>query len=254
MLNRMVLALLSVCAVGLAQDIQPSQVSVKLTKAYVPAGFDSNDLPQLMVTGDFSDLCFQVGAQDVVVDQTRQRITIIQKAYHYKGNFCWPLRTQFENLISLPLLAAGDYEVWDGEGATLLGRIQITRATNSGPGTGTDDFPYAPVSDVKLVPRQAFVHGVLVSGVFPNSCLSLLDVKVDVQAEVIVVQPILQYTPPLQGSCINGSFPFQKEQPLAQVLGQHPYLIHVRAMNGQALNRLVEPYKKFPVDPTSPLN
>jgi hypothetical protein len=250
MIQLITLCLLWFGGAAFSQPNDPALVSVSLSKAYLPVGFDSNDLPQILVAGQFADLCYQVGTQEVKVDAANLRIIILQKAYRYTGNHCWALKVPFEQVTNLPPLSPGDYEVWDGNGGGLIGKLAIAQATYSGP--GTDDFPYAPLGEVTLSPRTPFGHNVVVSGVFPNDCLSLREVRVDVQRDVVVVLPILQFTPTVSGTCTAGYYPFRKEQALTQLLGQHPYLLHARSMNGQAINRLVDPYKKFPVDPVSP--
>ncbi len=252
MIRFLTLGIWMVASFATAQGTDPALVSVALAKAYVPVGFDSNDVPQFMVTGQFSDLCFQLADQDVKVDPVHRRITVVQKAYQYTGTHCWPLKMPFEQMTNLPVLPAGDYEIWDGTSQSSLGTLPILRATNTGP--GTDDAPYAPVSDVTLKPRMPFGHDVVVSGIFPNDCLSLLDIRVEIYTDVVVVMPVIQYTPSSSGVCTAGYYPFRQERALSLILGQHAYLLHARSMNGKAVNRLIEPHKKFPMDPTSPLN
>jgi len=246
------LALLTLALTGFAQPNDPTLVSVPLTKAYIPVGFDSNDLPEIMVTGQFADLCYQLEKQDVRVDQARQRITIFQRAYRYTGNHCWGLKVPFEQVTNLPLLEPGDYEIVDGYSKSVLGKIQINRATHTGPGTGTDDFPYAPVSDLTLSLKKPFEYNVVVAGVLPNNCLRIHDVQVKVYSDVVVILPILEFSAPASGLCTAGYYPYRQQAPIGQLLGQHTYLFHARSMNGQAVNRLMDPFKKFPVDPTSP--
>ncbi len=233
---------------GFATGLQPVEVAV--TKAYIPVGFDSNDLPQFLVTGTFPDLCYQVAAPDVRVDEKNQRITLVQKAYRTTGDHCWAVKVPFEQIVQLPPLADGNYEVWDGKTNSKLGTFPISRASQSG--TGTDDYPYAPVSAVQLKPKMPFGFAVVLYGVLTNDCLSVGNIQVDLQPDVLVVKPILQMVTSPTGQCQTGHFPFRVEKSVG-ILGTHPYLIHVRSLNGQALNQLMDPHKKFPMDPVHPI-
>lgn len=218
--------------------------------AYIPVGFDNNDVPEIYVKGKLKDTCHLVGPHEVTVDQARKRVTIRQSALVYTGMPCWPISISFDHEIKLPILETiGDYEIVDGASTKLLGTLNIEEAKAG----GTDNYIYAPVRDFNVVWGLSIGHHLTLSGELPNDCLRVKEVRVDFQPEVVVVLPIVEAIPPPPGGvCRSGRFAFFEQKPLRRLFGQHPYLFHVRAMGGKALNKLVEPYRR-PYQPRYPL-
>lgn len=59
-----------------------------IDKVFIPEGFDKNDITQVVVQGHFSDGCYQMDNENVVVDVQHKAISISLN-YHYRdGNFC----------------------------------------------------------------------------------------------------------------------------------------------------------------------
>jgi hypothetical protein len=242
-ISSFVVSLLAAASVLGAES--PRIVRTGLAKAYIPVGFDTNDVPQLYVTGELKDTCHQVGPVAVDVDGANRRITVSQAAYRYPGPDCWPMPLAYGHVVNLPVLEReGDYEVFDGNSGAKLGTLSIAEAATSGP--GTDNFLYAPVEAVQLKRTLPGKLEIIVSGNFPSDCMAIKSVKITFQKDVIVVLPIVEMRQPADRACSNGKFPFYEERPLNRLLGNYPYLFHVRSLAGQSINRLLDPYAKEP--------
>jgi hypothetical protein len=231
--------------VALAGPDQPTLMRTSLEKVYVPVGFDTNDVPQVYVKGRFKDTCHQVGPISVSVDRPNRRVTLSQQAYRYASATCWPMVVPYDHVVNLPVIETeGNYEIVDGSNGAVLGSLNIAEAPTSGP--GTDSHIYAPIEQVLLKREPALRLKLVLTGSFPNSCMAMKTVKLLFQNDVVVVMPIVEMRPATTRACVDGSFPFYEETPLNRLLGQYPYLFHVRSMAGQSVNRLIDPYTKTP--------
>ena len=79
---------------------------------------------------------------------------------------------------------------------------------------------------------------VVLSGLFTNNCTQFREVKVSYHDNTVVIQPITEYMPKIDGGCSNEKVNFNKMVVLDPKL-KGDYLIHVRSLNGAAINKLV---------------
>lgn len=226
-----IVALLSVSP---AFAVEPAQVAMPLQRMYAVDGFDSNDVVQIMFEGYLPNTCYRAGGATARVNPTQKVIEIFSSAYYYNG-ICLEVIVPFEKTVTLGPLPAGRYSVVQrGQpGApTYLGEIQIRAATSA----SADDYMYAPVKQVWFRPGVGGGQVVL-AGAFPVSCMVMEDIRVSVGPSTIVVQPIAKM---VEGRpCRPGRFPFEHVVAVPGITGGR-YALHVRAMDGQALNLLVD--------------
>lgn len=226
----------SLVALGaVAEEPAPTPVPVNLSHAHVPIGFDDNDRVQVIVAGNFYSTCYQVGPTTATVDAKRKEIRFLQTAYIY-GGFCIEVSVEFNQVVDLEMLPAGHYTLVDEKSGRKIGSLPVKRSTHPGP--GPDDFLYASVSDVVLAKDPVTSqHALVLSGAFPASCLSLKDIYIGYHDNVIVVQPVALKR---QGEeCREGRFPFQVTSLIEKDLAAGDYLVHVRVMNGRAINKMI---------------
>lgn len=210
---------------------EPRQVPVLFQKVYVPIGFDSNDHVQLVGEGLFQHTCYRHAETSVRVDATNKKIVLGPVAYKYSG-LCLQMILPFERIIDVGVLPEGQWEIVQGPQQEKVGDLNVAAATKP----EADDYLYAPVSQATLG-QTASGTEVTLTGEFRNSCLSVDTVKVSLQPDVIVMQPITKMDN--SGGCRDGVFPFTEVVPLAPMTPGR-YLLHVRSMGGNALNSLVE--------------
>ena len=224
-------SLLSIAGASELSQSTPSKVPAVFDRVYAPHGFDSNDHVQITGEGLFRNTCYRHAQTTVRIDNDAHQIFLGPVAYEYSG-LCLQIILPFERTIDLGLLKPGSWEVRQETSGALLGSLSIREASSA----NADDFLYAPISQAFF--RQSGADGeILLTGEFSNSCLSLDRVETQVSADSIVLQPIARFD--AGPSCSTGKFPFSH---VVTVLLIPPgrYLLHVRSMNGHAVNSLVE--------------
>jgi hypothetical protein len=216
-------------AFGTPALASPQKISVDFESIYVPGGFDSNDHVQIVGEGRFESTCYKPAETDASIDTSKHEIHLSPVAYKYPG-LCLQVILPFERVIDIGILSAGTYSIFSN--GKKLGEIQIKKATTQ----SADDFLYAPVSQA-FFRQKGLLSEVLLAGEFPNDCFKIDDVKVTFEPKVIVLQPLAKLEHP--SACREGRFPFYHVVPIYLApVGR--YLLHVRSMNGKAINSLIE--------------
>ncbi len=208
-------------------DHTPTKVSVNFGKIYAPGGFDDNDNVQIVGEGLFSDSCYRYAETSVRVDHKTKTIKVRPVAYKYPG-YCLQVILPFDRVLDVGILQKGTYTVVQESDSQHLGQVDILATKNKEP----DDFMYAPIS-------QAFFQsgGLSLMGDFPTSCMKLKEVKAQVQSDVLVIQPIVEIDSSIP--CVEGKYHFETVTDVSDVKPGR-YLLHVRSMNGKAVNSLVD--------------
>lgn len=232
--------LLSIAAVlffctGAHADFRPRVVDMELTKAYIPIGFDDNDNVQVMVTGLFNNTCYRVGPATAHVDEVTKTIQIHQTAYDY-GFECLQIELPFAEVVNVGIVTDGNWTVQDSVSGKRLGGLPIMRAKSAAP----DDFLYAPISDAFITKKTGTdIFQLHLEGQFPTTCSRIKEIMVHYYQDVIVVQPVMEQSEAaLENDCKGASIRFDHIVDLKAGLKGN-YLLHVRSLNGQAVNKLV---------------
>lgn len=230
------LSFLAVCGLGVANPSPntPKTVETALTKAYIPLGFDDNDRIQIAVAGTFKNTCYKVGPHALKVDAENKTITVQQQAYLYSG-VCLQMFVPYSEVIDVGIIPSGNYKVVDANSGTKLAELPVNQGTSAGP----DDFTYAPVSDAYVFnDQETGKHVLALSGSFGDRCSDFQDIKVNVANDVIIVQPVLERKAEI--SCAPEKVRFLKTVELGDSVKNGVYMLHVRSLNGQAINKLVD--------------
>jgi hypothetical protein len=215
----------------LASWAQPSKVPAIYEKVYVPGGFDSNDHVQIVGEGMFRNSCYRPADTEVRVDKEAGRILIGPAAYEYSG-FCLQVILPFDRVIDVGILPAGNWDIIQASDNSRLAKMKVRPATTE----SADDYIYAPISQAFFRQKGSSAE-IYLTGDFPNSCFDLSEVRITVEKDVIVVQPIS--TANIHGGCTNGKFSFSRVTQI-DLVPPGRYLLHVRSMNAKAINTLVD--------------
>jgi hypothetical protein len=156
-------------------------------------------------------------------------------------------------------LPAGTYSVKAQNSAASVESktLQVSEATSA----TADDTLYAPVDAVDLNPvvqsngntGNQNLYTLSISGIFPKSevgCMKLKELKVLPYEEVLVVLPVAEFVYDLtqcqaqnaMGSALRSS-PFSrkfKAEKQIELNLTRDMLVHVRVLNGQSLNKVIE--------------
>jgi len=222
---------------AMSNDTSPEVVPMAIKTAYIPRGFDSNDNIQIVVEGYLPNTCYRVGPHSFRLDSRSKTVSLQQYAYKYKG-LCLMMTVPFTQVIELGLAETGQYKVVDLHYDTTLGNLPVKVATT----TQADEYLYAPVENLEVDIKNLSLE---ISGHFTNSCMRLRETKVDLESHnVVVVLPVAESVD--SSGCKEGDFPFSGKVSLP-ILTEGRYLIHVRSLNGQAVNKLVNIFRR-PLD------
>ncbi|MCB0405999.1 MAG: hypothetical protein KDD51_14550 [Bdellovibrionales bacterium] len=215
-------------------DVNPTVQSVPIERAFFIQGFDDTDVAQVVIKGVFPNTCYQMGPTDLWVNHRENRVEIKQLAYLYEGN-CLRVAVPFHQTIEVGVLPAASYQVVDTKEERSLGKLTIARTPEGG--VGTDDYLYAPLQDAYIsgVNRRPYLT---LRGRFSNSCLKFSEIKIGFKNDVLIVQPIVEKKE--ASYCKEGNYPFTKKVRLSQKFKKE-FLLHVRSMNGQAINKIYAP-------------
>lgn len=212
---------------------EPTQVSIPLTTAYIPGGFDSNDRAQLMVEGYFPNTCYRVGPYEKTLKADANVISITQTAYKYKGP-CLMMIVPFSQTVQVGILKANTYAVKDAASDRVLGELPVKTATTSSP----DDFLYASVTDAYVGIVDGNKKALILQGELPGDCWSLKERRVILDGKnVITLLPIIEKT--RSNNCNDYRIPFVSTVDIPSVPAGR-YMLHVRSLNGSAVNKLVD--------------
>lgn len=228
---------------GSFEAFQPALIPITPDRIFAPLGFDDNDNVQIVLDGELADTCYKLGPTQFKLDAVRQKIYVQQQAYYYPGAWCAQVRVPYVQTVNLGLLPAGQYElVVQSEDGTVkpVASLPVTISASRSP----DDFLYAPVTDVYLEKSFGALEGresfytLYINGQFNNSCMKFKDLKMNVRANnVIEVLPIVEMD--RSGSCSQIVTDFNVGVSLKNV-AKGRYLLHIRSLNGQSVNRVVE--------------
>jgi hypothetical protein len=216
----------------------PELVTVAPHDVFAPQGFDNNDSAQVTIAGDMLNTCFKAGPATAEVDQVRKTILIRNRAYFYSSCWCLYVLVPYVKTIDLGVLPVGTYKIlFEQENGKLQrkGIMPVALSANSGP----DDYLYALIDEATVEPKEEGSPRTLkLSGFLTSSCMELSAVKVLYRApNVIEVLPIVSIEN--EAGCDARKRPFVKEVSL-----NPPWtgltLVHVRSLNGQALNKVTQ--------------
>jgi hypothetical protein len=219
-------------------------VNVLPDRVFTPLGFDDNDNVQVVLDGTLADTCFKLGPTQVHVDHEAHKIVLRQQAYYYPGGWCAEVRIPYAQTVDLGIMQAGQYQVLlerPDHSLVEAASLPIAIATTSSP----DDFLYAPVTEVTIAHRNTTEGGeskadvtLTLGGTFASSCMTFHEAKVNVRPNnVIEVLPIVDLRRGVDCATVATEF----SVPVSiKGVAHGRYLFHVRSLNGQSVNRVVD--------------
>lgn len=227
-----------------AEFLQPAIVDIIPDRIFAPLGFDDNDNAQVILDGRFPNTCYKIGPTQLRIDNETHKIYVRQQAFFYPGAWCAEVSVSYAQTVNLGILSPGKYDIIidqrDRSAATATS-LPIAVATSVGP----DDHLYAPITDAHIQRGTGLVGGdeekiapsLVLNGYFSSSCMTFQTVNVNVRPNnVIEVLPIVEMR---DMGCTQITTDFSVIVALDKVPPGR-YLIHIRSLNGQAINQVVE--------------
>ncbi len=229
-----------VCSAAFAEG--PILVQAPIDRVFVPMGFDDNDKVEVILSGKFPSSCYKVGPAEAFVNPLSKKIEIRAEAFYYPGAVCMQMLTPFIKSVELKgQLTAGNYDVSvQARPGARTSQLVIARSTRP----EADDFLYAGVDSAVL--EHDDVGGeqeIVLKGQHPfllQGCVKFEEVRTSYSASgVLVVQPITKIVEGEECAGATVHNRFEHRAPLNQPLESGEFLMHVRTLNGGAVNQLL---------------
>jgi hypothetical protein len=223
---------LALSSTSRADDQLPHPINLLPTNTFAPPGFDDNDNAEVVLQGNYISSCFRTGVPIVKVDQINFQIWIQSQTLYYQSSWCIRVLVPYTQEVDLGVLRQGLYtvNVADTQGRWhATARLPVAHAHTSAP----DDFLYASATDARIEDG-----GLLrLTGTFSNDCMSMGEVTLLYRAQNII--EVLPKVNVAQRACRDVLVPFESAVKL-----NSPWhgttLVHIRTMNGHAINRIAE--------------
>ncbi len=204
-------------------------VLVDVKSVFIPNGFDDNDEIQLRIEGTLPDTCHRISRTETAYDDASKTVTIKQWARKFRAA-CLQIVVPFSLEVELGQLPYGDFVV-AAQGAPPE-PLRVAEATSSGP----DEYLYAPVETLTITGDSPTTLQVTLDGRFANSCMRLKEIRVIDSGKTIEVLPIAEMES--RDGCEAVDTPFSQSAALPAGLSPGRHLLHVRSLNGKALNQM----------------
>jgi hypothetical protein len=237
MKNLIVIALGLLAAQAFATDVpMPSVVSVLPDSVFTPMGFDDNDNSQIVIDGMLPNTCYQAAQPIVQIDSVNKKIYVTNQTYVTESDWCIFVLVPYTHVINLGMIPQGQYEVMAFSPKTKTfvykGGFPISKATAA----AHDNFIYAPVTNAHIESSTLTQSNptVVLTGEVTNSCMVIFEARIITESpDVTTILPIAKMQ--TSDDCKPMSKPFELKVPLSGLQAKNT-LIHVRSLNGQAIN------------------
>jgi hypothetical protein len=240
MLRQVMISLAVAGMSGLALAENPVLVQAPVEKVFVPAGFDDNDKVEVIVHGHFNSSCYKMGPVSATVNETSKKVTLNAQAFYYAGATCVQMVTPFIKSVELDRhLTSGSYTIEVANRSVEASQLRVAKATRP----DADDYLYAAVNSVSVESGVDGAREIVLKGQHPyllDGCVKFDDVKTYVGADkTVVVQPVTKivYGDECRGA-VNNRFEYRAR--FGGDLTQGEYLLHVRALDGNAINQFLK--------------
>ncbi len=208
-------------------------VNVDSRTVFAPIGFDDNDEAEIVIEGFLPGDCYKVSSPDVAVDVDAKLITVKSMARRFAVP-CIEILVPFHYTVRLGLLGEGQYKITvPGPEITLQEALPVRHAFGPGP----DDFPYVPVDSVDVhLDRVAHHMVATVRGRFTSSCMRWVESRVEDNGRTVNLLPILAID--ALDRCDPTETSYEQTVVLPDSIRWGRHLLHVRTLNGQAVNHI----------------
>ena len=217
-------------------------ITIPVEQVFIPGGFDSNDISEVVVKGTLPNSCWKVSGAGASFHQNKKWIKIHVTGFLMEETVCLPVTSTFVQSVKLGQLApADDYkiEAFGKDNQSIFKKLSVKLAERE----TVDDYMYAQVDSIHLIKADDYPVGYELQGRLPpmnGECLAIDKVTAKFDAsDVLTVLPIMKVVPReecTEDQLLNGR-PFFKR--LYQTEHPETFLIHARSINGQSVNRFV---------------
>lgn len=225
------MALAMMPALGFASiPVVSYEANVPVDHVYSPAGFDSNDNSEVVISGFLPNLCYKAPQHMVNVKDGKINISVKAIKNQRGLGFCADVIVPYVEYVNLGVLDKGKYDIAVNENSQWEkhSKMQVAEASSS----SIDEVVYANVEEV--VKSDDGSRKVILKGHNPSDCFELKEIEVkDNGVDVYSVLPKMKQ---VRAFCPKKMIPFSYEFEVPQNLDADRVLLHVRVMDGRSVN------------------
>ena len=208
----------------------PVKVKVPVDALYIPAGFDSNDSVEVVITGYLPNLCHKNPMTSFKVDKNLISITVSALKYDKTNPFCPEMVVPFLKTVKLGVLNKGKYQI------EVNGKNKDSLLIEETTLDATDNHVYAYVSYIDKSSLQD--NNITLKAYNPSDCMQLDRVEIyDNGVNTYSVLPIMKQ---IREFCPMKMVPYEFNVKIPSNLKSKKVLLHVRSMDGNSVNSEIE--------------
>lgn len=217
--------LISVFSLSFSVQAESTKVHLSSGKLFVPQGYDSNDLIEVVVQGSLPNSCYKGPTHEVIKEGNIFKIYLY--AYYQPAEHCKKFSIPFQQTVNLGMLNQGKYKVQLNEVHIIAEEELLIKESVS---SFQDDFLYGNIMNLIEDEDSRTVQLV---GTNPTDCLVFKKMEQEIQKNMIILKPQFSEV----GDChdIPTEFTLKYDVPF---LESHPrgMMLHIRVMGGRSLN------------------
>lgn len=204
-------------------------------RVFAPVGFDNNDNASVVLYGHFPDTCYHAGPARFTIRGNEIRIRNL--GLHQGAGSCLKAPVPWATTVNFGPLSPGKYSVLlEGPDAQMTHFVNLI--VHPSLSRNGDNYEYAYVNGA-IMNRSTRGATLTMSGTFSLTCMEIAEVRVKETNGVIVVLPIIRLRKDMTCGYPFAPIPFTKRLKIFPKTDA-PTLIHIRSMNGQALNQVFD--------------
>lgn len=227
---KLIAALAIIPTLALAEPVAPvsKETEVPVDHVFSPAGFDSNDNVELVVTGFLPNLCYKAPKSSVEVKNGKIEVSVTAMKKIGLG-FCPAVILPYIEYINVGVLDKGKYQIAVNKDSrwNKFSNIAIQEASSN----SIDEVIYANVDEVV---REEGSRKILLKGYNPSDCMELKEIQIiDNGVDTYSILPKMKQ---VRAHCPKKMIPFSYEMEVPEKLEADRVLLHVRVMDGRSVN------------------
>lgn len=206
------------------------EADVPVDHVFTPAGFDSNDNAEVVVTGFLPNLCYKAPKSVVSVNDGKISVSVKAIKKVVPMGFCANVIVPYVEYINIGVLDKGKYQIAVNEKSNWEKKSSISIAEASS--NSIDDAVYASVDEISFGDEGS--RKVLLKGYNPSDCFELKEIVImDNGVDTYSVLPKMKQ---VRAFCPKKMIPFSYEFEVPEKLEADKVLLHVRVMDGRSVN------------------
>lgn len=241
-ISRLMLAVGITASATLASASDVRMEPAPIQTVFIPQGFDTNDLTEVVLHGYLPNGCYKPGTVSAEVDHGKDgeigTVYIDALVAHNTQAFCAEILVEYSEVVRVGYLKNKAYQVQlRSHGVTLNQEIDVALSQTQGP----DNHIYLPVESVEVTAKDGSQELVLRGTYTPQDKNCLMPDRYEIYRapeNVIIVLPIGKVE-----ACAKGQPPgsFVYRVPLGDdVQVGKGTLVHVRSLNGRSVNKVYD--------------